>query len=574
MKIKTFISPVTYRETLSGEKLVPLKKYGEEVCWFDSLLNGGIQIPPELANYHRRPLIWLVSGPPGTGKTTFILELCSKLAALPQPDTGEPLYSVYYSAESPVPAIQENMRSFQWPQASDSLRIIGEDKLAGITTPSEFFALLPKKLSFPDDSLKSHVVVIDSLNVLEQQVKWEGRGVFRAIEEHLKGRCWLVILMQNWEHDQDHDPSFAYLADIETRLSAKFRKDYLLNYIRIVKMRFQEHARGEHLLKIYPAPAKPETPERMPASDRIGLDRKEGGVFIFPSIHRHLSALGDEPFVRRENDIRPKRPAGIPIPIAGFNELVPLGKDSDGTPISGFPKNCCTALIGSRGAMKSHVAYLTLIEYLSKNSSGCGIMLSLRDDAPAAVNTLEQIYAQETQNVLQSRQVQEWIQQSRLDIVYFAPGYLPPEEFMHRVVVSIEGMVHRHGKQDGREILCVLNGIDHLAARHPLCAEEKMFVPALISYLSKAFVTSVVISASEDEDKHAVDESGLVPMADLLIRFATVKPGDGLERDRDDQITKVFVQRVPAGARGGAVGYLLRDRASGAVEFARSLVRC
>ncbi len=567
MRIKTFISPVLYRKELRGRELVPLERDGEQVCWFDSLLNGGIQIPVELERYERRPLIWLVSGPPGTGKSTFILELCCKLATNVQPETQEPLTSILYSAESPVPAIRENSQSLGWGSIlDDSLKIVGEEKLATVTNPGDFFAMLPARLAYPNEPLQAHVIVIDSLNVLGPQVHWQGLDIFRAVENHLKGKCWLVILVQNWEHDRDHEPSFAFLADIETRLSAKFRKDYLLNYIRIVKIRGQEHARGEHLLKIYPAPRASQTHGRKLASDRIGLDRNEGGVFIMPSIHRHLSALGDEAPLGQENDSRPKRPASIEVPIADFSELVPLGKDSDGTKISGLPKYCCTALVGSRGAMKSHVAYLTLVEELRKNASARGVMLSLRDDGSAAVNTLEQICVQRG---LEANLIQQWVSENRLDIVYFAPGYLPPEEFMHRVVVSIEGMVQRNGQLDGRNIFCVLNGIDHLAARHPLCAEEKMFLPALISYLNKALVTSAVIAA--DDDRAAVDESGLLPMADLLIRFTTVKPGERMERDFGGQITRVFVQRVPAGAPSGASGFLFRDKVSSAVRYTHRL---
>lgn len=149
---------------------------------------------------------------------------------------------------------------------------------------------------------------------------------------------------------------------------------------------------------------------------------------------------------------------------------------------------------------------------------------------------------------------------------------------MHRAVVAIEGMVHRHQKPDcsggvsaanGRHILCVLNGIDHLAARHPLCSEEQMFVPAIISYMTKALVTSLVIAA--DDDKTALDESGLLPMAELLIRFETIRNQDRGGEPLPRPITRVFSQRVPAGAPSGGTGYLFRDSSSGAAKFTLTL---
>jgi KaiC/GvpD/RAD55 family RecA-like ATPase len=609
MKMRTFLSPVMYRQKLNAAFLVPLRKRGAPVCWFDSLLNGGVEIPTPLQKFKRRPLIWLVSGPPGTGKTTFALEMCCRLSATPQPDTNEPISSVYYSCESPVAAIKENIKSFGWPYVQDNITFIDEDTFRNVATPHDFFTTLQnKQFQLVHDSVKPQIVVIDSLNVLGSQVRWDSRtatevrrktnerlgsgqnekielgalsttytgiDVLRSIADAFKEKCWIVILIQNWEHDLDQDPSFAYLADIETRLLVRQRQNYLLNYIRIVKMRFQDHSRGEHLLKIYPAPDSARSLEGVPASGRIGMERNEGGIFVMPSIHRHLSALGGVHAVIREDSDAPKHPGGIEVPIDGFEKIVPLRKLSDGKTISGFPKHCCTALVGHRGAMKSHVAYTTLINHLKTGRNNCGVMLSLRDDVRAAMNTLEQICMQQR---VPHKCIRQWMHKSRLDIVYFAPGYLPPSEFMHRVVVSIEGMANRHQKAvrsdpvkdpDGRNILCVLNGIDHLAARHPLCFEEQMFVPAIISYMTKSLVTTLVIAA--DDDKTALDESGLIPMAELLIRFETIRNKDDEGRDIPQPVTRVISQRVPAGAPSGGIGYLFRDSTSGAAKFKTTL---
>lgn len=598
-----------YREKLDTPQLTPLRKRGQPVCWFDSLLNGGIAIPSDLKSYKRRPLIWLVSGPPGTGKTTFALEMCARLSAITQPELKEPITSIYYSCESPVDAIKENITSFRWPCALDNIKFVDEEKFRDVITPHDFFAALrDNERQLLHDPEKPQLVVIDSLNILGSQVRWDRRAgadsspthvpsadpraaarmheggssgtwtgidILRRIGDAFKGKCWIVVLVQNWEHDQDHDPSFAYLADIETRFLVRLRRNYLLNYVRIVKMRFQDHSRGEHLLKIFPAPDSTKSLEGVPASGRIGLERNEGGILVMPSIHRHLSALGGAPLALKTSEEKRRRPASIEVPIEGFSRIVPLGKTSSGKSISGFPKHCCTALVGHRGAMKSHVAYATLINHLQSSRNNCGVMLSLRDDVEAAVNTLEQICMHRG---VPYKCIRQWMSKSRLDIAYFAPGYLPPEEFMHRVVVSVEGMANRHRKAvrsdatkdpDGRNIFCVLNGIDHLAARHPLCSEEHMFVPAIISYLTKTLVTSVVIAA--DDDKTALDESGLLPMAELLIRFETIRNRDEENRPIPRPITRVFSQRVPAGAPSGGMGYLFREDSSGVPKFVATL---
>jgi len=150
--------------------------------------------------------------------------------------------------------------------------------------------------------------------------------------------------------------------------------------------------------------------------------------------------------------------------------------------------------------------------------------------------------------------------------VYFAPGYIPPDEFMHRVVVAIEGMIQRRDQPDGRSIIVVLNGIDHLAARHPLCAAEDMFIPALLSYLRKNRVTSLVIAANDDP--RPIDDSGLLPMADLLLQFKNSRKRPSRLPKDAQQITEVVAQRVPAGALSGGEGFIYRrESLNGKLEF-------
>lgn len=575
MRLRTFISPVFCRNKLLAPELTPVRFNQEELYWFDALLGGGILIPDSVKKGDERPLIWLVSGPPGTGKTIFSLELCHHLTSKCQEGEEHPLFACYYSAESPVSVLKENLCSFGWPAfRGDHFNIIGEDKLRHVGTWDDLFKKLPHTVVAPKDHDQRfyHVIVIDSLNVLGTQIhNRDPFHVLKSIQDNLKGRCWIVILMQDWEHDHGHDPSFAFVADIETRLSVKERRGYLLHYLRVVKMRNQEHARGEQLLKIY---ARPINPNRAlndtdslhhPASDQIGIERNSGGIFIFPSIHRHLSSLGaGTPSVKcittatryiSEEDI-------LHPPVTGLDQLTPLGMAADNKPIGGFPKGCCTAFLGDRGAMKSHLAYLTLLKNLECDKKASGVMLSLRDNVSAAEFTLQQLCLQENMDASLVCKLRE---ENRLDIVYFAPGYLPPEEFMHRVFVAIEGMIQRHGNKDGEHIIAVLNGLDHLAARHPLCAEESMFVPALVSYLNKRNVSSFVVTATDDP--FTADNSGIMPMAEMLIRFESIVAENCKGELAGRQATKLIAQRVPAGATGGGWGFLVRDQKTGSMQF-------
>ena len=71
--------------------------------------------------------------------------------------------------------------------------------------------------------------------------------------------------------------------------------------------------------------------------------RKEGGIFIFPSIHYVLS--------RYKNESPSVHHGKVESPVANLNAF--LG--------TGFPRGRCTALIGDRGTHKSHLGYLQVL---------------------------------------------------------------------------------------------------------------------------------------------------------------------------------------------------------------------
>ncbi|UCC67990.1 MAG: AAA family ATPase [Armatimonadota bacterium] len=556
-RLRTFLSPVRYRRP-DGELGALLDVEGNPVCWLDSLLGGGIVIPDDVEDGSGSPLVWLVTGPPGTGKSVFALEFCYRLATQPQ-DDGDTVGTVYFSAESPATRIGKNMADLGWKNVVEAqlnaalgqgdppnIRVIGRDTIssAPLGPAGDFF----RSLGTVHCPAGTRVVVLDSLNVLNPH--WEPGEIVEGVQQGLPNGVWVVIVVQDWM--RGHDPYYAFIADIETRFEEVYRKDYLLRTFRIVKMRWQDHTQGRHIVKIYGAPSeqRAQTRPRAPAMERVGLDREHGGVFVFPSVHRHLAA-----WPQRANA---SKSGVVPVPVPGMEHIMPAGTSrSSGTRLHGFPKGRCTALIGGRGALKSHLAYYTLLSTLEDRLS-LAVLLSLRDDWDAAHDTLEQICHDEQCKL----SIPDLIEghDARLDIAYFRPGYIPPEEFMHRVVVAIDGLIARQGGRAAGELLVVVNGLDHLAARHPLCAEEDMFVSAVLSYLCERGVTSLVTAATEGPAQGV--SSGLLPMADLLLHFDPLSPKQAPPECPKEahQIVEVVALRVPAGGTSRQRGYLYRKR--------------
>jgi len=563
-RLRTFVSPVKCRVPDGGLADL-LDDGGRPVCWLDCLFDGGVLVPDDVEAGSGPPLLWLVTGPPGIGKTLFFLELCYRMATQPQ-DDGNTVSTFFFSAESPAGRLGQNMRDLGWEYVVDAqlaqsplVRAARDGDRGGMwaagteitaTPPLGPPAHLFQRLSEIRGLSDARVVVIDSLNML--RFRWDAEEVLKALRAEPPAGIWILILIQDWA--RGNEPYFAFMPDIETRFEQTSEAGYMLRTFQIVKMRWQEHAQGRHVLKVYGKPK--DGMAQAAATGHLGLDREQGGVYVLPSIHRHLGAIRP---ARRANAGERSRLEAVDVAVKGMSAIMPVGPvdPQEKTP-GGFPKGRCTAIVGDRGALKSHLAYCTLLRHLEQNPQALGVMFSLRDDERAALDALEQICGQE--GICDLGSLANGANR-RLDIVYFHPGYIPPAEFMHRVVVAIDGLVQRHGEEAGRDVIVVLNGLDHLAARHPLCAAEDMFVPALIAYLCEREVTSLVVAATDQPAPQPT--AGLLPMADLLLRLERVSP---FERRPDnvpesaEQLVRIVAQRVPSGGTSGRWGILYRDR--------------
>lgn len=284
----------------------------------------------------------------------------------------------------------------------------------------------------------------------------------------------------------------------------------------------------------------------------------------------------------------------LPRPLQKLNEQISSIKENQG-----FPKMGCTALVGRRGGMKSHLAYYFLLDqacggdrdFPVKDTKGKNCLLvTLRDDLAGAVETLGRIaedqgYADPGEG---SQFVTDLIRMDHLEVLENEPGKISPEEFFHNIYVAVnrERLAIGEEQLQPRTQVVVVNGLDQLEARFPLIALADMFVPALIQLLKSNKICSIIISAVGEAATPAGHSLyGLYPMADLILRFEHIDPRnppkgyewpdafpsplvDAVEAGTE-HISQIETQRVPGGQIGERIGYLYRER-SGRLAYARN----
>jgi KaiC/GvpD/RAD55 family RecA-like ATPase len=584
-----------------------------EMSWLDELFHGGIELPETHGQSHALTL--LITGPPGTGKSTFALEMCIALTMHEENNvilTGDEQKAakiLYIASEARPEWMIENARKFGWldrirsgdPDARPDIefkkaaeRVFNLDLVQGrdpkpkygqialcplaaaVSRSGRFFQTLRDLLGLKEsvrpkageDIPGLSVVVVDSLNTVGEGKAEAYQRFYSSFVE--TGPRLMIFVLDSREGAE----AWEFGADIVVRLDKDSTSGYMVRTLEIVKARYQSHVWGKNNLKIREhAPREDEPKDKVTGVELETRLRAhpwmEGGLFVFPSIHYILSRFkrGAPHRLREKDDDGEKDTIATPLP--SLTRL--LG--------GGIPSGYTTALLGSRGGHKSHLGHLQAL-YNVKVLHGRSIIVSLRDGEPIVrkqlikyINDVGWARTEGAEGVLT-----RFLESGRLEIVTYMPGYVTPEEFFHRMLLSIYRM--RKSDVEKHDIVLIFNSLDQIASRFPLCAREKVFIPGIIQTLSHLGVTSIFIGADEED---TADESiqNLLSMAELIIRMkrvekfplqriqqvlanadddslrsAAVRLGGKLGKELDLPMTELTVERYAGGKPAGLQGML------------------
>ena len=577
------------------------------LCWFDRLFSGGIRIP----NTDSHPTIILLMGPPGSGKSTLALELCYRIAKnqIRMPNgkyqilNAHPIKSAYISTEVTASQLKQKVSPFGWdekyfieykkhlyeyannegfvtvfgmdafrsganileilntaldysvPIAKDIISVTnpggGQVINTAIDTADKFRTntLVKKtknKLNLFNTinnarQLQSDIVIFDSLNNIPTD-KYKERMFMKISKRAADANIKVLVFILDTDAGYTNHKFWEYTSDYIIKIVPENYENYYVRTLEVTKSRYCENMLGKQ-------------------------------IFLYPSLHYYLSV-----YKRAGNDDQHEKKYAKTYPN-NLNHFIK--QDMDGL----FPTGRCTALIGERGGHKSHLGYLHILNTVIVEKES-GIIISLRDDEEMTRQALITILNQEEYLIHKAKELLCTIEESSnistyqliekmenegiLEILYYHPGYITPEEFTHRMLISVwHHKEHGNGmlkciKGNYSETTVLFNSLDQISSRFPLCAKLNIFIPGIVDILNGEKVTSIFVAV--DTQDQPVEQYGILPMADLVLFFKRrtfyeaeygkiIANMPGTQKKLHDSIVVENI-RSAGGEMAGAVGIL------------------
>jgi KaiC/GvpD/RAD55 family RecA-like ATPase len=343
-------------------------------------------------------------------------------------------------------------------------------------------------------------LVFDNLNTMEVD-----KGLwFKLLSDLGQAGPRLVIVILDASRRVGSAESWEYLADTVIRMGHDNPGGYMIRTIEIVKSRYQLSALGRHQVKVqkaFPLIKKKPGAYSKSLDQRVSRKqghlrmrhhpfREEGGIFIYPSMH----------FVLSRHKYSEPLPDPNPIPTPFETLGPPLG--------GGFHQGRCIALTGGHGTHKSRLAFIQLLHTLHHDKAARGIVISLGEDEESVLKGLREIEREQ----FRWDDVDSFAKAGRLDVAYYPPGFITPEEFFHRIQLTIAR--HRQGTPNS-PLIVIFNSLTLLHSHFPLCAKHEIFIPAVVELLGHERVTSFFVTATDGDG----DQYGLLSLADPILKF-------------------------------------------------------
>lgn len=611
MQVKTHISCA--QRCNDGERC---KKESPQSL-LDKFLDGGLEIPKEIfdnwiAGEKHRPFILLIAGAPGTGKTTFALELAYRWAEKGHGEgkDGVLLNTFYFTSESSAEMLLDgkitkfgwNAKIFNIPEAPN-LAIIknkgwvalygtGVDEDLDTSDLETFFTELHKKWELwieqnPRGMLREGppnapaMVVVDNLNIFESISK--KKEAFKKLLYEFKGSPLILTVILDSLNESKRQ-SWEYIADMVLKVertdllaSSNNQTTYNIGTFEIAKARWQKHVFGIH---------------------QTNISSEEGGVQIYPSLHYSQSKAGQDN--KKSEDDKKDKPRCISTSVKGLDDLL-CGNSADRR-WAGFPTGGCTAMVGVRGTKKSHLAYNWLLKNAverkedvagnNKDYPGQGLLISLQDAGSAALSRLAEIagyegfFQNKDEKSIRTKETKKYEAlikklkneiKDNIPIVYFNPSYITPAKFLYTLRTYLDKHKPNH---------VVINAFEQLDTLFPLCAAQPIFVSSIIGILRGRGITSVATGVLPSDLSGRDIGHGLLPNSDLVLRFEsksipTISLTEGCRKEicekkyniKVDELperineTIVDVNRVPSAKACGGKGILYLDNKDNKLDF-------